>query len=107
VPSLDESGFTDANRAMARNVTAALITLPVQNYSLQFTLRYNAQPAANITFPLPTDSRGEYDQFVPFTSPGLVPNGNETNVVQGLELFTPAIQSKLFHATRRTLLTVL
>ncbi|CAE6422433.1 unnamed protein product [Rhizoctonia solani] len=93
VPSLDESGFTDANRAMARNVTAALITLPVQNYSLQFTLRYNAQPAANITFPLPTDSRGEYDQFVPFTSPGLVPNGNETNVVQGLELFTPAIQS--------------
>ncbi|CAE6462147.1 hypothetical protein ACGC1H_001710 [Rhizoctonia solani] len=93
VPSLDESGFTDANRAMARNVTAALITLPVQNYSLQFTLRYNAQPAANITFPLPTDDRGEYDQFVPFTSQGLIPNGNETNVVQGLELFTPAIAS--------------
>ncbi|CAE6481524.1 unnamed protein product [Rhizoctonia solani] len=91
VPSLDESGFTDANRAMARNVTAALITLPVQNYSLQFDLRYNGQTAANITFPLPTDSRGEYDQFVSFTASGLVPNGNETNVVQGLELFTPGI----------------
>lgn len=93
VPDLDESGFTDANRAMARNVTAQLITLPVQNYSLQFTLRYNAQPAANITFPYPTDDRGEFDQFVPFTSPGLVPNGNETNAVQGLEIFTPAIES--------------
>ncbi|KAF8761701.1 hypothetical protein RHS01_00636 [Rhizoctonia solani] len=79
VPSLDESGFTDANRAMARNVTAALITLPVQNYSLQFNLRYNGQPAANITFPLPTDDRGEYDQFVPFTSPGLVPNGGNAS----------------------------
>ncbi|KAG8762114.1 hypothetical protein FRC11_011087, partial [Ceratobasidium sp. 423] len=91
VPSLDASGFTDANRAMARNVTAALITLPVQNYGLQFDLRYSGQTAANITFPLPTDSRGEYDQFVPFTAPGLVPNGNETNVVQGLELLTPGI----------------
>lgn len=79
---------------MARNVTAQLITLPVQNYSLQFTLRYNAQPAANITFPYPTDDRGEFDQFVPFTSSGLVPNGNETNAVQGLEIFTPAIESE-------------
>ncbi|QRW05418.1 hypothetical protein RhiLY_04417 [Ceratobasidium sp. AG-Ba] len=93
VPSLDESGFTDANRAMARNVTAALITLPVQNYSLTFTLNYNGQPAANITFPYPTDDRGEFDQFIPFTSPGRVPNGNETNVVQGLELFTPGYQT--------------
>ncbi|CAE7128496.1 unnamed protein product [Rhizoctonia solani] len=93
VPSLDESGFTDANRAMARNVTATLITLPVQNYSLQFDLRYNAQSAVNITFPLPTDSRGEYDQFVPFTAQGIIPNGNETNVVQGAELFTPGIAS--------------
>ncbi|KAG8701650.1 hypothetical protein FRC08_003974 [Ceratobasidium sp. 394] len=89
VPSLDESGFTDANRAMARNVTASLVTLPVQNYSLTFTLNYNGQPATNITFPYPTDDRGEFDQFVSLTAPGAIPNGNETNTVQGLELFTP------------------
>ncbi|KAF8609658.1 hypothetical protein BDV93DRAFT_518437 [Ceratobasidium sp. AG-I] len=89
VPSLDESSFTDANRAMARNVTASLLTLPVQNYSLGFTLRYNAQEAVNISFPYPTDDRGEFDQFISFTAPGVIPNGNETDVVQGLEIFTP------------------
>lgn len=94
VPSLDESGFTDANRAMARNVTAALLTLPVQNYSLGFTLQYNGQPAINLSFPYPTDDRGEFDQFIPFTAPGVIPNGNETNSVQGLEVFTPGYASK-------------
>ncbi|KAG8739129.1 hypothetical protein FRC12_016420 [Ceratobasidium sp. 428] len=92
VPSLDESGFTDANRAMARNVTSSLVTLPVQNYSLTFTLNYNGQPATNITFPYPTDDRGEFDQFIPITAPA-IPNGNETNTVQGLELLTPGYQS--------------
>ncbi|KAG8744881.1 hypothetical protein FRC10_009251 [Ceratobasidium sp. 414] len=89
IPSIDESGFTDENRAMARNVTASLLTLPVQNYSLTFALNYNGQPATNITFPYPTDDRGEFDQFIPFTAPGVIPNGNETNAVQGLQVFTP------------------
>ncbi|KAG9114240.1 hypothetical protein FRC07_007682, partial [Ceratobasidium sp. 392] len=92
VPSLDKSGFTDANRAMARNVTAALATLPVQNYSLTFTLNYNGQPATNITFPYPTDDRGEFDQFIPLAASS-IPNGNETKTVQGLELFTPGYPS--------------
>jgi len=89
VPSLDETGFTNENRAMARNVTASLITLPVQNYSLTFALKYNGQLVTNVTFPYPTDDRGEFDQFIPFTAPGIIPNGNETNAVQGLQIFTP------------------
>jgi hypothetical protein len=107
VPSLDESGFTDANRAMARNVTAALITLPVQNYSLQFTLNYDGKPATNITFPYPTDDRGEFDQFIPFTAPGVIPNGNETKVVQGLEIFTPGYASECYVLLFRTEITSL
>ncbi|KAB5592351.1 hypothetical protein CTheo_4175 [Ceratobasidium theobromae] len=93
VPDLNESNFTDENRAMARNFTEQILALPVQNYSLQFTSRYNGQPGPNITFPYPTDDRGEFDQFVPFTAPGSIPNGNEMNTVHGVELFTPGIPS--------------
>lgn len=73
---------------MARNVTAALITLPVSDINLTFTAKYNDKVAANITFPLPTDGRGEFDQFVPVNFTSDVPRGDSTSVVQGLELFT-------------------
>ncbi|KAL1749152.1 hypothetical protein HDZ31DRAFT_59739 [Schizophyllum fasciatum] len=69
LPEKDVSELSELQQNQARNLTSAIYSLPVSNLPLTFTL-YNATKGAedslilNLTFPLPTDSRGEFNQFV-------------------------------------------
>lgn len=69
LPEKDVDQLNETQQDQARNLTSAIYSLPVSDLSLTFTL-YNAtkdaqdSPILNLTFPLPTDSRGEFNQFV-------------------------------------------
>ncbi|KAL1688363.1 hypothetical protein GGG16DRAFT_94790 [Schizophyllum commune] len=69
LPEKDVSELNETQQEQARNLTSAIYSLPVSDLSLTFTL-YNAtkesqdSPILNFTFPLPTDSRGEFTEFI-------------------------------------------
>ncbi|KAL1749167.1 hypothetical protein HDZ31DRAFT_28381 [Schizophyllum fasciatum] len=66
------SELAEEQQRQARNLTAAIYSLPVPNLPLTLSL-YNTtrdadaeeSPLAKVTLPLPTDVRGEFNQFFP------------------------------------------
>jgi len=65
-------------------MTSGLFNLGIENVNLTFSLKANGSDLQTIQFPLLTDDRGEFDQFIPIQ----VDLPNDENVVHRLELFT-------------------
>ncbi|KAB5591555.1 Rhamnogalacturonate lyase [Ceratobasidium theobromae] len=89
VPGLDYDSMNETMKTQARNMTASILTIPVEGVYIRFDFVYNRQLIANANFSSPTNDQGEIDAFVPIqVARGSVPNGNATDLTQGIQLFT-------------------
>ncbi|KAG8718169.1 hypothetical protein FRC09_013065 [Ceratobasidium sp. 395] len=88
VPDLDYDSMNDTMKTQARNLTSGISTVPTEDVYLSFDFVYNRNSIATVSYPGPTDGRGEYDAFVQVAvADGVVPTGNNTINTQGVELF--------------------
>ncbi|CAE6452580.1 unnamed protein product [Rhizoctonia solani] len=88
VPGLDYDSMNETMKAQARNMTSSIYAVPQKGIGVQFDFIYNRQSIAKAKVPGWTDDRGEFDVFVNVNvSTGTVPNGDQTEFTQGIELF--------------------
>jgi phosphatidate phosphatase APP1 len=103
LPDLDVSQLNNSEKANARNLTSAVLSIPQDNVQLQFVLdvspagahqNFTSDWTARIIWPQKTDSQGEFNGWVPLpiTPPGQsqpwLPLGNETKDIVKLDVRT-------------------
>jgi len=82
IPKLDISQLTPEQQANARNLTAAIYSLPAQDVQLVFDISSGSRDVFTVNFPNKTDSRGEFGRFIPLDSTQFP----MTNKVQRLDI---------------------
>ncbi|QRW25719.1 hypothetical protein RhiXN_10796 [Rhizoctonia solani] len=88
VPGVDYDSMNETTKAQARNMTSSMYAIPQSGVGVEVDFVYNRQSIARARLPQRTDERGEFDAFVNVNvSTGTVPNGDQTEFTQGIQLF--------------------